>query len=173
MGRPSKLTDAQWESLSEQEWRCLAQKFVESRDDEACIAGLLRLHCIFGHIQRMLRTSKIERYRFEFSVPCGRVDLVLFHSDGGISLVEAKGRNSVRDVVGGIGQLFLYESAIRSMFPSVGYVNRYLISPIQGGAAASVERACALAGVNFIQYAPMSAIEKARDGARMQWCAHG
>lgn len=152
----------------------LAQAFTESKDDEACIALMLKLHCIFGDLRRLLGCAKIDRYRFEYPVRGHRVDLVLFHANDGISLIEIKGQNAVREVVAGIGQLFLYESLFRESFPRAPtYIDKYLISPVQGLESEKVDKACVAAGVNFFQYAPMNLIREHRESCKEKWLAHG
>lgn len=176
MGRPSKLTEREYSALSEDGWREIAQAFINSGSDEACIALLMRMHCIFGDIRALLRTSKISSYKFEYLVNGGRVDLALFHTDGGVSLVEIKGQGGVRDVVAGIGQLFFYEAVFAESKPKAkppAYINKYLVSPVFGGDAEVVGKACSLAGVDFVQYAPFSLIRNLRNGCTIAWVGNG
>ena len=161
---------------SDQEMRKLAQKFMNSRDDEQCIVTLLRMHCIFGQIRKMLGCSQIDRYKFEFGVKGGRIDLALFHTDGGVSLVEAKGSHDVRTVAAGIGQLFLYEAMYSAFKPKAkppAYIHKYLVAPIEGEAVRIVDIACARAGVRFISYAPFALIKEHRADCRKKWTDHG
>lgn len=158
-----------------QDMPVLARDFLSS-DDERCIAALMKMHCIFGHVQKMLSCTKIQRYEFEFNVGHGRVDLALFHSDGGVSLVEIKGGHHARTVVGGIGQLFLYEAMYASFKPQAKpprYLNKYLVAPIGGYAAEIVGSACAKAGIVFISYAPFSLIRAQRSEFKEKWGSHG
>jgi hypothetical protein len=176
MGRKSSLTEKQWAQLSEDEWRKLASDFLNSKDDEACIVLLLRMNCIFGDIRRIFKTSKIDSFKFEYPVSGGRVDLVLFHSDGGVSLIEVKGANGSRDVVAGIGQLFLYEAMFSQSKPKAkapAYIDKFLLAPITGKSADKVDRACALANVKFVQYAPLQLIGKFREECAKEWGSHG
>lgn len=162
--------------MADKNSRALAQAFVNSKDDEACIMLLMRMHCIFGDIRRMLKTTKISRYRFEYFVGGGRIDLILFHADGGASLIEVKGNGSVRDVVAGIGQLFLYEAMFLESNPktmSPAYINKYLVSPVAGNDAQRVAKACDRAGVVFFQYAPFGLIQEHREKCIGDWVSHG
>jgi len=48
-------------------------------------------------------------YQFEFPVPRGRADIVMFHSDGTITVVEVKdGSSGLQSVLAGIGQVTCY-----------------------------------------------------------------
>jgi len=159
-------------ALSDDEWRELARQFVASRNDEACIALMFRFHAIFGHLRKVLGCSKIDRHHFEYAVKGGRVDLALFHTDGGISLVEFKVDGPVHAVVAGIGQLFFYEAmflrkAQRSSKPS--YIKKYLVSPVAGDDAQSVAEACELAGVQFVQCAPFAMVSGHRQRCIESW----
>lgn len=137
---------------------------------------MFRLHGICGDLQRVLKTNPIARHRFEFPVSGSRVDLVLFHKDGGVSIVEFKGQNSSRDVVAGIGQLFLYEALFVECHAATlrpAYVHKYLVSPILGDDADKVDKACVLAGVAFLRYAPFKLIREIRNECRREWISDG
>jgi len=51
---------------------------------------------------------EIARIEFEFPVPRGRVDIVLFHIDGSITAIECKGGSTWADVAPAIGQVMAY-----------------------------------------------------------------
>jgi hypothetical protein len=173
MGRPSKLTDAQWERLKVNDWWAIAQGFVSSKDDEACLALLMRIHLIFGQARTLLGCAPIDRYRFEYPIDGYRADIALFHSDGGVSIVELKPENAVRDVVAGIGQLCWYETLIRRSVKA-SYFQKYLVAPVTDEALPLVDGACDMAGVSFIQYPSFSEVRKKRDVCRVKWAAqHG
>jgi len=148
MGRKSKLTDAQWGRLSGLDWHSIANGLLSISNNENAVIQVLRLMLIFGHLHRLLKVRPISRYRFEVTVSTGRIDLLLFHDDGGVSIVEAKADRAPRDIAPGIGQLFMYEAAVhKSMRPA--YVNKILIAPIRPEQSVDLTRACELADVQF------------------------
>lgn len=142
-------------------WRDLASNFLSSKNDEKAISDLMRIHLIFGHLERVLGVSRIIRHRFEFSVNFGRIDLVLFHKDGGASLVEIKSDGELRSIVGGIGQLFLYESSFKDFMRKtkpLKYINKILVSPLSPEKSLPVMSACVAAGVKYVHYATFKEI---------------
>lgn len=168
MGRPSKLT--------EDELRKVARKFAMARDDEAGIAAVFRLHAIFGDMHKAIGSARVQRARFEYPVDGCRIDLLCFHVGGGVSIVEFKGDRDLREVVSGIGQLFLYETLLRELWKSKyspAYIRRYLVSPIQGVSAEKVSVACASAGIDFVQCASFDLIKAERDAFLKNRVGHG
>ena len=153
-------------------WTELAKagsRFLVSRDNEACIAAMFRVHCLFGHTASMLRTPPVSRYKFEYRVDAGSIDLVLFHADHSVSLVEFKAGGTVRDAVAGIGQLFYYESAFMASCPrqmTPVFVRKHLVSPVRGKVAERVRAACSQAGVGFLQYQSFPAIDQHKSELR-------
>lgn len=146
-------------------WHDIASNFLSSKNDEKAISDLIRIHLIFGHLEGLLGVAKIIRHRFEFSVNCGRIDLVLFHKDGGASLVEVKAGGELRSVVGGIGQLFLYEVSFREFMRKtkpLKYINKILVSPLSPEKSLPVMMACESAGVRYVHYATYKEISGQR-----------
>ena len=157
--------------------RVIAERFINSKNDESCIADLFKIHCLFNQTAKMLQTSKIARYRFEYPVKGGRIDLVLFHEDDGISLIEIKSGHGAREIVAGIGQLFMYESMFMDSFKGKTlpkYLNKYLIFPsISEITDSYVERSCEVAGINYLVYPSFPLIEKHRKDCIGKWVKHG
>ena len=154
----------------------IADRFIGSKNDEGCIADLFKIHLLFNHVEKMLQTAKIARYRFEFPVKGCRIDLVLFHVDGGISMIEIKSGNSPRIIVSGIGQLFMYESMYLDSYKNSKpkYLNKYLIFPsISEVSDSHVEKACEVAGINYLVYPGFPLIEKHRKDCIGKWVKHG
>ena len=149
MGRKSNLTDHQWEKLQHHDLHRVAVALLSISDNEKAVTQVLRLMLLFGDLQRVLKVKPISRYKFEFPVNSGRIDLLLFHNDGGISIVEAKADRLPREIALGIGQLCMYEAGLRKkMRPA--YINRILIAPIKSENSLEIMSACELAGVKFI-----------------------
>lgn len=146
MGRKS-------ESEVEKECGDMLQALYSAKNDEAMAVLGVKMLLLVGDAEKVLGCSRIIRYRFEVALgPC-RVDMVLFHKDGGISLVEIKADSDIRTVASGIGQLFVYEAEFPlSKFGkhiSPKYVNKILASPTPPERAYKVMRACHLAGVHY------------------------
>jgi len=161
MGRKSALTDKQW---AEKANKLLGSLMRADNNEEMAVIGL-KVLLLGGDAERVLGCNKIERYRFEVSIGLGRVDLVLFHKDGGISLVEVKADSDLRSVCGGIGQLFMYEAELPLSKFGNGikpkYVNKILASPLSPEKAAKAIRACSLAGVKYVCVARHSDVKEA------------
>lgn len=124
------------------------------RDDEDLVILQLKIHLLAGMLPRILGVPPIRRARFEFQIGCGRVDLALFHADGSASLVEAKAGGPARDLVAGIGQLFLYETQLQAASPRS--VRKILCAPAGSDHGSVVARACSAAGVKFVFMAPFA-----------------
>jgi hypothetical protein len=144
MGRPSKLTDAQWEMIG--------KRLLVVKDSEAAAIEMVRLMLQFGDLETAWSLPKIDRHRFEFPVKGGRIDLLLFHADGGVTIVEAKADRGLSDVAAGIGQLCVYatllQDALGKAFVPV-YIRRVLAAPLSPDASVTMMSACRLAGVEF------------------------
>lgn len=163
MGRPSKLTDVQWEAidrglvnfhpkLTEDHCKSIGVRLLTVPDGEAAATEMLRLMLQFGQLEKAWKLPRISRYRFEFSVNGGRIDLLLFHVDGGISIVETKASHSMSGMAAGIGQLCVYASLIRDALGenfSPAYVRRILAASIEPEKSLTIMEACKMAGVEF------------------------
>ena len=82
----------------------------------------------------------------------GRIDLLLFHSDASISIVELKAENRPSEVAAGIGQLCMYAAAIpralhEKQRPAV--IRRILAAHVPVDQSIDLVCACTLAGVRF------------------------
>jgi hypothetical protein len=131
-----------------------AHALLNAKDDERMVVLIVRMALMHpGAAERMFNCTKIERHRFEFNVGVGRVDLALFHRDGGMTIVELKANGETRAVAAGIGQLFLYESALpfamKNKAKPPTYVHKVLASPLPPEKALHVMRACNVAGVRY------------------------
>lgn len=129
------------------------------RNDESAAVLMLELMLMFGDLERAFGLPRIHGHRFEFNVPGGRIDLLLFHEDGGMSIVEAKSESADREIVRGIGQLCLYAVALPRVLSSrqqPKYIRRILCAPIAPEECGRLMDACALAGVEFKQLPPFA-----------------
>lgn len=128
------------------------------QDNEEAVMEQLRLMAACGDLASVLQCPSITQYAFELSLPgVGRADLVLFHDDGGVTLVEAKGPMDTRSLACGIGQLFVYAGAIQRMrfggrVPTS--VGMFLVAPVTAEKSEGVRRACELAGIGFLRLPP-------------------
>lgn len=153
MGRKSSLTDRQWAEENEDQLRAIVRAMKCAEYVEKSVIVMLKLFLLFGDLEKVLRVSKIHRHKFEFNVGGGRIDLILFHMDGGISIIEAKSEYDIRTIAAGIGQVCMYAaqlpSAIRKSKPPK-YINRILTAPIEPERCTYLLKACEMAGVKFV-----------------------
>lgn len=123
------------------------------RDNEAAAVWQLKAMLAFGTLQSIIGGKPIRRIEYEYKLGSGRADIVLFHRDCGITIIEAKAAHNQGTIAAGIGQLFLYESEARQIM--VGphapkYVHKVLSAPLHPEEAMPVWRACQIAGVKFV-----------------------
>jgi hypothetical protein len=153
MGRKSTLTEKQWVAISgKTNWHELFASLQSMRNDEKAVILMLKLMLIFDDLHCAWGLPKIERYRWEFPVEGGRIDLVLFHVDGSVSLVEAKAQGSGREIAAGIGQLCMYAVAFPLALKNAKRptcIRRILCAPIAPEKSLSLVAACNMAGVTF------------------------
>ena len=123
-------------------------------NDERFVVLTLRLLAETGNLGAMLGGSPIAHVRLEFDVRIGRIDMLLIHEDGGISVIEAKAVGALAHMAGGIGQILLYSHALIEL---VGpgepppYVNGYLAAPVEGHASEKMlAHVCRMGGVRLI-----------------------
>lgn len=138
-------------------------------NDEKAVVLQLKIMLAAGDLRRLLGVGKIERYRFEFSVQDGRIDLLLFHADGGVSIVEAKPETNPVSVAAGIGQLCYYAVALQAKYPkgaAPAYMNRFLCAPIKPERSLLLMQACEIAGVKFVHLAPFSELKAGLEKAK-------
>lgn len=136
-----------------------------SRDEKAVVLQL-KIMLAGGDLRCLLGVGKIERYRFEFSVQDGRIDLLLFHTDGGVSIVEAKPETNPVSVAAGIGQLCYYAAALPQKYSGSkrpAYINRFLCAPIKPERSLTLMAACEMAGVKFVHLAPFAVFRACLD----------
>jgi hypothetical protein len=130
------------------------KNLLRMKNNEQFVIEVLKLQIDFNGLESTLDVSKIDRYGFEFSLPNGRIDLLLFHADGGVTIVEAKAQSDQRSIVGGIGQLCLYAQALELMFREnpPKYIDRILVAPIADNIdlCVSIGGACKMAGVSLV-----------------------
>lgn len=152
-----------------------ANELILSQSDEKRVMMMLRLFLAFGSLEKVLGVSKIYRHRYEVSVGGGRIDLLLFHKDGGVTIVEAKSGENPIDISRGIGQLCMYSTMLPYVIkkgPVPAYVNLILAAPIEPENSLNLMSACKMAGVRFVHLATHAEFKKSisklaglRDGA--------
>lgn len=152
MARPSKLTDAQWERLNKAELAKVSTILSSCSDSEKTAGHLVNMFLMFGHAEKALGVPAIQRYRREFPLPKARIDFLLTHRDGGVTILELKSRHNQTDLAAGIGQLFLYEAlmlATGQVAPK--YVRKVLAAQMSNEDGAIIQSACEAAGVAFVR----------------------
>lgn len=153
MGRPSKLTDKQWESIvAKFDLDGLVAEASVMENNERAITLMLKLSLACGDLAYMLGLPAISGHRFEFSVKGGRIDLLLFHTDGSASIVEAKAEDRPVVIAAGIGQLCMYAAALPAKLHAVqqpALIRRVLCAHLPPEKCGGLIAACEMAGVKF------------------------
>jgi len=104
---------------------------------------------------RLPMESNTDTLVTEHALKYGRADVVLFHTDGTATVIEAKdGSKGYGHVVSGIGQCSLYAAQIAAKHGVVKAIQRALMWTSVGNLAAdgAIEDACELAGVIPMPY---------------------
>lgn len=129
----------------------IGRALLRIQNNEDCAVLILRIALHLGEAEKLLGCPKIRSHRHEVTLGPGRVDVVLFHEDESITLVEVKGDTEVRQIVGGIGQLFLYEAHVPHSLPSLASVkiHKTIACTAPPERAALAIRACHIAGVHY------------------------
>lgn len=87
-----------------------------TKDGEAFITGLVRNLLASSRASELLfdgAVPEIIRVEPEFPVPRGKVDYVLFHADGSVTVCEVKdGRRGLQSVLAGVGQVLAYAAQV-------------------------------------------------------------
>ncbi|MEQ1683472.1 MAG: hypothetical protein ABL916_07460 [Burkholderiaceae bacterium] len=124
------------------------------RDDESAAMAQIKIMLIGGDLRDVLGVSAFHGYQFDFQVKTGRVDLLLFHQDGGVTIVEVKADNAdVLAIAVGIGRLHMHSAALPAALPADGqpaYLTRILCAPIAPERSLWLMSACDQAGVRFV-----------------------
>ncbi|MGE7137933.1 hypothetical protein ACQKIE_09930 [Luteibacter sp. NPDC031894] len=122
-----------------------------ARGGEAFLVFLWRYQLMAGRIpdERIAMDIATDAVVYEMSLPCGRLDIAVFHVDGTVSVIEVKdGTKGYTHVVAGIGQASLYATQI-AFKGQVKGVRRFLMwSSVDVDTDRKIEDACTLAGVN-------------------------
>lgn len=129
------------------------EKARAAKDNEQAVMLVLKLMLEFGDLRRVLGVPKISGHRFEFPVRGGRIDLLLFHPDQSVTIVEAKADFDQRTIAGGIGQLCMYAALLPSALNSKQrptYIRRILCTPVAPTKSLDLMTACDMAGVKFV-----------------------
>ena len=124
------------------------------RDDESAAMAQIKIMLIGGDLRDVLGVSAFHAYQYDFQVKTGRIDLLLFHQDGGVTIVEVKADNAdVLAIAVGIGRLHMHSAALPAALPGdeqPAYINRILCAPIAPERSLWLVAACEQAGVQFV-----------------------
>lgn len=116
---------------------------------------------------------------YEMSLRYGRADIVIFHFDGSVSVIEVKdGTKGYNHVVSGIGQASLYACQIAMTNGAVGKVRRCLLWTSVGDVMADgiIECACIAAKVVPLPWQSMKSLMATTEAVRNvmeSYCAEG
>jgi len=151
MAKKRKTID--WETIEREKpnLRCL-----HLGHGEKAVTRLLKNLLWVGKLSEAWDLSNVLWHEFEFPLPRGKADLVLFHADGTISVVEAKDRLDTRQIVAGIGQLSMYAVQVGFSRSNTG-IRKILTVPVEGKSddALLIDQACRDAGVIFEPLGPI------------------
>ncbi len=118
---------------------------------ESAVIGAIEVLLYAGKLHEHMGWPEIVQIAREVPIGSGRCDMVFIHADGSRTLLEAKALGRSRDIVTGIGQLFLYEAS----YTVPGMELRKVLA-VPGYGDPEIARACLLAGV---QYLTLGAVE--------------
>lgn len=152
MEKPNKITDEHWARIEKTDFLKIAHRLCTPSYSEKYTVDMIHMVLILEDGESVLKVPKIERYRLEFNLKGARADILLYHKDGGITIVEVKSDSSVRDVAAGIGQLCWYEALIPNVFKGnqPKYVRKLLVTTLSPDKAGGVDKACKTAGVQLV-----------------------
>lgn len=137
----------------------------QTRDSERWAILALRILAMTGQLEPILRCAPIARYSFEVSMGLNRADLVCWHEDGGVSIIEAKGGDAgITSVVSGIGQVAMYALMyLQGCANPPAYLKKYVVAPVPGDQIAL----CVLTALNCnVQFVSLPAFGSMRDHAQ-------
>ena len=127
------------------------------RDDESAALAQLKIMLLGGHLREVLGVTAFHDHRFDFQVKTGRIDLLLLHDDGGVTIVEVKADNAdVLKIAVGIGRLHMHADSLPAALPSEqqpAYITLILCTPITAERSLWLMTACDQAGVRFVHLA--------------------
>jgi RecB family endonuclease NucS len=122
-------------------------------------SGLMRILKTLAQTNKLCEALDIPEgvIQFEFPVPRGRADIVVFHNDGTVSAIEVKGFRDLRGVLDGIGQVIMYSVQLGYSKTTKG-IRKILIAPYSGEdpEALLIHSACKSAGVEFVPFGTLA-----------------
>ncbi len=98
----------------------MAARLIGAINDtgEALVCSIFDYFCEFRRDLLLgLDGNGIAGVRKEVTVRCGRVDRLIDHCDGSVTVVEIKGAPDLRAMAGGLGQVLMYAEAVRADCP--------------------------------------------------------
>lgn len=166
--KPGRKAPPDWERIEFERARILS----DGRQPRGSEKRLVQLFCELidsGRYDERLPMSPQDTLVLEQAFRFGRADVVIYHVDGSVSVVEAKnGDVGYSHVLAGIGQLTMYAVQIANRKTGISKVNRCLLwsgaSSIE--ADAMIEAACEQAGIIPLPMPKMSVITSTREAVR-------
>lgn len=128
---------------------------------ESAVVKASRFFMARGWFSKFIPHTEYDKVVFEYGLGRGRADIVIFHLDGSITVVEAKdGDQGVRSVLGGIGQVGYYAAQLGARNTGMK-VRRALLWTSTGDPAqdALIPEACEVAGVVSMEIKNVAAIK--------------
>lgn len=97
----SSTPKADWEAIE----RILSETFG---GPETGVVNEIIFHYEMGVLEESYGWPPIIRFEQEFTVPRGRVDIMLFHADGSGTVIECKATRDPRELLPAVGQVLSY-----------------------------------------------------------------
>ena len=142
------------------------------RDDESAAMVQLKIMLIAGDLCDLLGVADFRAYRFDFPLKTGRIDMLLFHHDGGVTIVEVKADNpNVLAIAVGIGRLHLHAASLPAALSSSQqptYINLILCAPIAPERSLGLVSACDQAGVKFVHLGSFAGFQAQIDAIKQK-----
>jgi hypothetical protein len=153
------------------DWEAIERDFPQLKrfkisHDEAGLVAILKIFYSSDRLEEVLNVPTIALAEFEYPLPRGRADLVLFHLDGTVSVVEIKGSRDFMVCAHGVGQAISYAVQIGYSKACNG-IRKLLVAPVVGDEPETIilHNTCKEAGVKLVAMGGMWEHQKIWDDA--------
>lgn len=154
-----------WERIAREAALKLARG-DHTHGSEADLVALFMEQEATGRHEPMIGAGPHDTIAREMKLRFGRADIVVFHVDGGATVIEAKdGAQGYHHVVGGIGQASLYAAQLAITRGAIKYVRKALLWSSTGDAFldAVIDAACRQANTIPLEWPAMRVLMANRD----------
>ncbi len=117
-------------------------------ENENGVVAILKFLISQGCFEKTFNLKPIAHIEWEFPVPRGRADFVLFHVDGSITVLEAKGSVDDRGLLNAIGQVMAYSVQI-GYAKTAKEIRKMIVAARTGSSTAHLKPIFDEAGIDF------------------------